>query len=99
MNTDKTRKNFHKNSRPSDAINKRLIELNPQIFHDMLRNYEFEQRGNRIFIMSKQVKEFDKVISVRKGLLFAEIRGQELVFSNSAKDIIKILIENTTNLV
>jgi len=54
-------------------INKILDELEKQykIPKNILRAYEFGIRGNKIFIMTKQAKEFNKIKAVRKGLLFA----------------------------
>lgn len=71
-------------------INKILDELNKQykIPEKILKSYEFEIRGNRIFIMTKQAKQFDKIKSVRKGILFAITTGNKIIIS---EDVSRLL--------
>jgi len=70
-------------------INKILDELNKQykIPEKILKSYVFEIKGNKIFIMTKQVKLFDKIKSMRKGLLFATKLGNNIKVSNTASQI------------
>ena len=91
MGTDKnTRLAQIKNLCKSVAKNSLLDELKTQ-YHlpdKIFKNYQFEERGNKIFIMTKEVKEFDKIRPVRKGLLFAERKGNKIIIFDSAKQTI-----------
>jgi len=68
-------------------INKILDELEKQhqIPKNIFRSYEFEIRGNKIFIMTKPVNQFNKIKAVRKGLLFAIKKGKTIKFSDSPR--------------
>lgn len=72
-------------------INKILNELKTeyQLSDKMLKTYEFEIRGNRIFIMTRQVKEFEKIRAVRKGMLLAEKLGSKIKISDNAIQVLK----------
>lgn len=71
-------------------INKILDELKTQyqIPEKIFNMYEFEMRGNKIFIMTHQVKQFDEIKSVRKGVLFAVIKGGKIELSDNGKQIL-----------
>ncbi len=73
-----------------------LTELKTQyqIPDKIFNSYQFEERGNKIFIMTSQVKEFDKIKSIRKGLLFAEKKGDKIKLSDNAIQLIQHNIEN-----
>jgi len=51
--------------------------------------YEFIIYSNRIFIMTRQVKEFEKIRAVRKGMLLAEKLGSKIKISDSAIQVLK----------
>jgi len=71
-------------------IKKVLDQLKTQHkFSDKIfKTYEFEIRGNRIFIMTKQAKQFEKIKSVRKGILFARELGNKIIIS---EDVSRLL--------
>jgi hypothetical protein len=71
-------------------INKILDELKTkhQLSDNMLKTFDFEIKGDRIFIMSKQVKQFDRIKTVRKGILFAEKIGIAFKISDKIRFLV-----------
>ena len=72
-----------------------ILEKQYNIKSDSLANYAFEIRGNRIFIMTKQVKQFDKIKPVRKGHLFATVIGNKIIVSENITEVLGIQSKNS----
>jgi hypothetical protein len=60
-----------------------FLEKQYGISAKILNQYEYMIHGNKIYIMTKQVKQFDKIKSVRKGILFAITIGNKIIISES----------------
>jgi len=60
-----------------------FLEKQYGISAKILNQYEYVIHGNKIYIMTKEVKQFDKIKSVRKGILFAITIGNKIIISES----------------
>ncbi|MCX8015174.1 MAG: hypothetical protein N2748_04065 [candidate division WOR-3 bacterium] len=62
-------------------------KLPAQLFKD----YAFEVKNDKIFIMTKPAKEFDKIKAIRKGLIFAIKKRKNFIIK---EDVLKRLLRN-----
>ncbi len=74
----------------SNAARPLIYKLQQMISDKIFKKYSFEIRSNKIFIMTKQVNEFDIIRPIRKGLLFAEIKGDKIIISEIVKTTLEI---------
>jgi hypothetical protein len=81
MNTNKIRKTVNQNDLYKSIANQ--LEKDFGVSPDTLRSYAFIINGNKIFIMTKRVKEFEKIRAVRKGILLAEKLGSKIKISDN----------------
>ncbi len=88
MNTDKIRKTVNQNDLYKSIANQ--LEKDFGVSPDRLRPYAFIIKGDKIFIMTRQVKEFEKIRAVRKGLLLAEKLGNKIKISDNAIQVLKL---------
>lgn len=74
-------------------MNKILNQLKIQykLPAELFKNYAFELRSKKIFIMTKQAKEFDKIKSIRKGLIFAIKKRRNFVIED---DVLNMLLRS-----
>jgi hypothetical protein len=71
----------------SNKIIRQLQNEHP-IPTDIIQKYQFEIKGNKIFIMTNAVYKFLEIRPIRKGLLFAVIKGNKIQLTDNANYLI-----------
>ncbi|MEO0076104.1 MAG: hypothetical protein ABIK33_05285 [candidate division WOR-3 bacterium] len=74
-------------------MNKTLNHLKTQyeLPAEIFKHYAFELRNDKLFVMTKQVKQFDKIKSIRKGLIFAIKKRRNFIIK---EDVLNMLLKN-----
>jgi hypothetical protein len=81
-------------TRNNNTLNQ--LKLQHKFSDKIFKIYEFEKRSNKVFIMTKQVKQFNKIRAVRKGLLFAIKKGDKIELNANIKYILNLRIFEST---